>query len=150
MKALADYVHGNGLKLGIYSSPAAKTCGLRGQLGHETEDAEIYAEWGIDNLKYDSCQPTASLEDLKAAYAKMRDAPNKTRRRGKPMSTRSRALGGRFRRDLALAIHHSPLTTVEMSQAELAKLVFGTLIADGERDSALVGAMSAAWPPICS
>jgi alpha-galactosidase len=41
-------------------------------LGHEAQDAETYAEWGIDYLKYDWCQPAGSLEDLKAAYAKMR------------------------------------------------------------------------------
>jgi alpha-galactosidase len=83
MKALADYVHSQGLKLGIYSSPAAKTCaGYEGSLGHEAQDAETYAEWGIDYLKYDWCQPTGSLEDLKAAYAKMREALNKT---GRPM-----------------------------------------------------------------
>jgi alpha-galactosidase len=81
MKALADYVHGKGLKLGIYSSPGAKTCaGYEGSLGHEAQDAETYAEWGIDYLKYDWCQPAGSLEDLKAAYAKMRDALNKTGR----------------------------------------------------------------------
>src|SRR3954469_25749643 len=49
MKALADYVHGKGLKLGIYSSPGAKTCaGYAGSLGHEVQDAKTYAEWGID------------------------------------------------------------------------------------------------------
>src|SRR6185437_2031933 len=56
MKALADYVHSKGLKLGIYSSPGAKTCaGFEGSLGHEEQDAQTYAEWGIDYLKYDLC-----------------------------------------------------------------------------------------------
>jgi len=56
MKALADYVHSKGLKLGIYSSPGAKTCaGYEGSLGHEEQDAKTYAAWGIDYLKYDLC-----------------------------------------------------------------------------------------------
>jgi alpha-galactosidase len=56
MKALADYVHSKGLKLGIYSGPGEKTCaGYEGSLGHEEQDAKTYAEWGIDYLKYDLC-----------------------------------------------------------------------------------------------
>lgn len=56
MKALADYVHSKGLKLGIYSSPGPKTCaGYEGSYGHEEQDAQTYADWGIDYLKYDQC-----------------------------------------------------------------------------------------------
>lgn len=56
MKALADYVHSKGLKIGIYSSPGPKTCaGYEGSYGHEEQDAKMYAEWGIDYLKYDLC-----------------------------------------------------------------------------------------------
>jgi alpha-galactosidase len=56
MKALADYVHSKGLKIGIYSSPGPKTCaGYAGSLGHEEQDAKMYAAWGIDYLKYDLC-----------------------------------------------------------------------------------------------
>jgi alpha-galactosidase len=56
MKALADYVHSKGLKLGIYSSPGPKTCGgYEGSYGHEEQDAETYAKWGVDYLKYDLC-----------------------------------------------------------------------------------------------
>jgi len=56
MKALADYVHSKGLKIGIYSSPAPRTCAnYEGSLGHEEQDAKTYAEWGIDYLKYDLC-----------------------------------------------------------------------------------------------
>jgi alpha-galactosidase len=81
MKALADYVHGKGLKLGIYSSPGPKTCaGFEGSLGHEEQDAQSYANWGIDYLKYDWCQPTGNVEEMKAAYTKMRDALKKTGR----------------------------------------------------------------------
>jgi alpha-galactosidase len=56
MKALADYVHARGLKLGIYSSPGLKTCAkFEGSYGHEAQDAKTYAAWGIDYLKYDLC-----------------------------------------------------------------------------------------------
>jgi alpha-galactosidase len=56
MKALADYVHSKGLKLGIYSGPGGKTCaGYPASLDHEVQDAQLYASWGIDYLKYDLC-----------------------------------------------------------------------------------------------
>jgi alpha-galactosidase len=56
MKSLADYVHGLGLKIGIYSSPGPWTCdGGAGSYGHEKQDAETYAKWGFDYLKYDWC-----------------------------------------------------------------------------------------------
>lgn len=73
MKALADYVHSKGLKLGIYSDAGWKTCGGRpGSRGHEYQDAMTYAKWGVDYLKYDWC----NTEGLKAegAYLTMRDA----------------------------------------------------------------------------
>jgi alpha-galactosidase len=56
MKALGDYVHAKGLKLGIYSSPGPLTCAkYEGSFGHEEQDAKTYAEWGVDFLKYDLC-----------------------------------------------------------------------------------------------
>lgn len=56
MKKLADYVHDQGLKIGIYSSPGPWTCGgCAGSYGHEKQDAESYAKWGFDYLKYDWC-----------------------------------------------------------------------------------------------
>lgn len=56
MKALADYVHSRGLKLGIYSSPGLKTCaGYTGSYGHVRQDARTFASWGVDYLKYDLC-----------------------------------------------------------------------------------------------
>jgi alpha-galactosidase len=56
LKALANYVYGLGLKLGIYSSPGPKTCaGYEGSYGHEEQDAQTYADWGVDFLKYDWC-----------------------------------------------------------------------------------------------
>ncbi|MBA7580599.1 Alpha-galactosidase A [subsurface metagenome] len=73
MKALADYIHSKGLKLGIYSDAGWKTCaGKPGSRGYEYQDALTYASWGIDYLKYDWC----NTEGLKAegAYLTMRDA----------------------------------------------------------------------------
>ncbi len=73
IKALADYVHARGLKLGIYSDAGDKTCGGHpGSNGHEYQDAITYAEWGVDYLKYDWC----NTENLSApgAYRTMRDA----------------------------------------------------------------------------
>ncbi len=56
MKALADYVHSKGLRMGIYSSPGPKTCGgYEASYRHEAQDAATYAKWGVDYLKYDWC-----------------------------------------------------------------------------------------------
>ena len=56
MKPLADYVHSLGLKIGLYSSPGPWTCGgCAGSYGYEKQDAESYAKWGFDYLKYDWC-----------------------------------------------------------------------------------------------
>jgi alpha-galactosidase len=56
IKYLADYAHAHGFKLGIYSGPGVTTCaGYTGSDGHEAEDAAMFASWGIDHLKYDSC-----------------------------------------------------------------------------------------------
>jgi alpha-galactosidase len=77
MKALADYVHSKGLKLGIYSSPGPNTCaGYEGSYGHEEQDARTYAKWGIDYLKYDWCgaRNLYTDEEMQAVYQKMGDA----------------------------------------------------------------------------
>jgi alpha-galactosidase len=82
MKALADYIHSKGLKLGIYSSPGPKTCaGYEGSLGHEAQDARKYAEWGVDYLKYDYCSFKGDVPAQIAAYKQMHDALEKTGRR---------------------------------------------------------------------
>jgi alpha-galactosidase len=83
MKALADYVHSKGLKIGIYSSPGLKTCaGYEGSYGHELQDAETYAAWGIDYLKYDWCSAGRIYkpDEMRAVYQKMGDALLKTGR----------------------------------------------------------------------
>jgi alpha-galactosidase len=81
MKALADYVHSKGLKFGVYSDAGSQTCGGRpGSRGYEFQDAQMYAEWGVDYLKYDWC----NTEGLKAegAYKTITAA---LRKAGRPM-----------------------------------------------------------------
>lgn len=87
MKGLCDYVHGLGLKMGIYSSPGPKTCGgYLGSYQHEDQDAATYARWGIDYLKYDWCSygdiapQHPSLDDYKKPYMVMKQALDKTGR----------------------------------------------------------------------
>ena len=59
MKAMTDYIHGKGLKAGIYTSPGPRTCGgFAGAWQHEADDARQFAEWGFDLLKYDWCSYT--------------------------------------------------------------------------------------------
>jgi alpha-galactosidase len=85
MKALADYVHSKGLKIGIYSSPGPKTCaGYEGSYGHEELDARTYAQWGFDYLKYDWCSAgkVYKAEEMPAVYRKMYDA---LRKAGRPI-----------------------------------------------------------------
>jgi alpha-galactosidase len=77
MKALADYVHSKGLKLGIYSSPGPRTCaGYPASYGHEEQDARTFASWGIDYLKYDWCSASNIYNNdmLQPVYQKMGDA----------------------------------------------------------------------------
>eukprot|EP01099_Mayorella_cantabrigiensis_P002237 TRINITY_DN1991_c0_g1_i1.p1 TRINITY_DN1991_c0_g1~~TRINITY_DN1991_c0_g1_i1.p1 ORF type:complete len:400 (-),score=90.59 TRINITY_DN1991_c0_g1_i1:19-1107(-) len=79
MKALADYVHNLGLKFGLYSDAGNMTCQQRpGSLGYETKDANQYAAWGVDYLKYDNC--FNGNIDPKLRYPPMRDALNATGR----------------------------------------------------------------------
>ena len=74
IKALADYVHSKGLKLGIYTDAGTKTCaGRPGSMGHEYQDAAQYAKWGIDYVKEDWCS-TLPGQSSEASYTLMRDA----------------------------------------------------------------------------
>ncbi len=85
MKALADYVHSKGMKLGIYSSPGPKTCAdFEGSYGHEVQDAQTYAAWEIDYLKYDWCSAEKVFKpsEMPVVYKKMHDA---LRRAGRPI-----------------------------------------------------------------
>lgn len=81
IKALADYIHSKGLKFGIYSDAGTKTCaGRPGSKGFEPQDAETYAKWDVDYLKYDWCFTEG--QDAKQSYKTMRDALYKA---GKPI-----------------------------------------------------------------
>ncbi len=83
MKALSDYVHSKGLKLGIYSSPGPKTCaGYEGSYLHEAQDAKTWASWGVDYVKYDWCSASLMFkpEDEHAVYQIMGDALRATGR----------------------------------------------------------------------
>lgn len=83
MKALIAYVHSKGLKFGIYSSPGLRTCGsFPGSYGHEVQDAQTWASWGVDYLKYDWCSAADIYKDadLQAIYQRMGDALQATGR----------------------------------------------------------------------
>jgi alpha-galactosidase len=74
IKALADYIHGKGLKFGIYTDAGTMTCAKRpGSIGHEYQDAKQYANWGVDYLKEDWCN-TLPGQNSESSYALMRDA----------------------------------------------------------------------------
>ncbi|AKN72345.1 alpha-galactosidase [Streptomyces sp. PBH53] len=88
MKALGDYIHGKGLKFGIYQAPNEKTCaqgvgtypGSTGSKGHEAQDAATFASWGVDYLKYDWCSGSGTLSEQIARFTTMRDALRATGR----------------------------------------------------------------------
>jgi alpha-galactosidase len=87
MKTLGDYVHARGLKLGIYSSPGAKTCaGFAGSHDHEDQDARRFAAWGVDFLKYDYCGARdiypVTQRNQEMLFRKMGDA---LRKAGRPV-----------------------------------------------------------------
>ncbi|MDP4205408.1 MAG: NPCBM/NEW2 domain-containing protein, partial [Bacteroidota bacterium] len=86
MKELTNYIHSQGLKMGIYSSPGPKTCGgFLGTYLNEHKDANTWADWGIDYIKYDWCSYTDvakdwSLGELQKPYFVMQDALKKCHR----------------------------------------------------------------------
>jgi len=81
IRAVADYVHSKGLKLGIYSSAGTQTCaGFPASLNREQQDANLWASWGIDYLKYDNCNNQGV--DAQTRYQRMHDAIAAT---GRPM-----------------------------------------------------------------
>lgn len=86
MKALADYVHSQGLKLGIYSSPGPMTCGgFLGSYKYEKQDVDTWSRWGIDYVKYDWCSYRKialnnSLAELQKPYLLMKDIVENARR----------------------------------------------------------------------
>jgi alpha-galactosidase len=82
MKALADYVHGRGLKFGIYTDAGFEDCdsGAPGSLGHEELDARTFAAWGVDYVKEDWCHSEGL--DARTVYGKMSRAIEAS---GRPM-----------------------------------------------------------------
>ena len=85
MKSLCDDIHRLGLKVGIHTSPGPRTCsGREGSYGHEKQDAQTFAQWGMDFVKYDWCSGDEVYVpgEMKAAYQKMSDALTAT---GRPM-----------------------------------------------------------------
>ncbi len=88
MKALGDYIHGLGLKFGIYQVPTERTCAQRvgthpgstGSMGHEVQDAQTFASWGVDYLKYDWCSPDGTRDQQVTRFSLMRDALRATGR----------------------------------------------------------------------
>ncbi|MFF6983507.1 NPCBM/NEW2 domain-containing protein [Streptomyces sp. NPDC008343] len=87
IKGVADYVHSLGLKLGIYADAGSTTCaGYPGSYGHETIDAQDFADWGVDYLKYDNCSTVPGTDETQQQYidrySRMRDALRAT---GRPM-----------------------------------------------------------------
>src|SRR5690348_1063264 len=85
IKGTADYVHSLGLKLGIYEDAGTLTCaGYPGSYGHETTDAQDFADWGVDYLKYDNCNTVPGTADTQQEfidrYSRMRDALKATGR----------------------------------------------------------------------
>jgi alpha-galactosidase len=89
MKALADYVHGKGLKFGMYSDAGTRTCGEKpGSYGYEEKDAKLFVEWGIDYLKYDYCYCTdyaSENNDYKMAIERYRKMGAALKATGRPV-----------------------------------------------------------------
>ncbi|GAA0532533.1 alpha-galactosidase [Rhizomicrobium palustre] len=86
MKALADYVHAKGLKLGIYTSPGPKSCaGFEGSYGHIQQDAKSFAQWGIDYLKYDLCSGEAFYNTADTVYGTYQEMGEALAAAGRPI-----------------------------------------------------------------
>ncbi len=115
IKALADYLHSKGMKLGIYSDAGDFTCACySGSHGHEYQDAVTYASWGVDYLKYDWCFTTNI--DAKGAYTLMRNA---LRKAGRPIFFSMCEWGTNKPWEWAAEVGHSWRTTHDIGPAFL-------------------------------
>lgn len=86
MKALADYVHARGLKLGLYTSPGPRTCaGYVGSYGHVRQDAATFAAWGVDYLKYDLCSGEWFYDDADSVRRVYQEMGMALRATGRPI-----------------------------------------------------------------
>lgn len=101
--ALARYAHDRGMLLGVYASPYDEICGqdpALGSAGHEAVDAQTFAAWGVDHLKYDWCRTRADHREQVSVFSAMRDALRATGRRIlysiNPNSSADHTAGARF------------------------------------------------------
>lgn len=86
MKALADYLHARGFKLGIYTSPGPKSCaGYEGSYGHIEQDAKTFANWGVDYLKYDLCSGEAFYHTADTVYRTYQEMGEALAATGRPI-----------------------------------------------------------------
>ena len=114
IKAVADYVHSKGLKFGIYTSAGTMTCnslGFPGAINHEQQDANLFASWGVDYLKYDNCGDHLG-QSAQLRYTKMRDALRNT---GRPILFSICEWGQNAPWDWAQSVGNSWRTTGDIS-----------------------------------
>ncbi len=138
IKAVADYVHSKGLKFGLYSSAGTKTCnsaGFPGGLGHEQQDANLWASWGVDYLKYDNCNNQGV--DAQQRYKAMGDALKAT---GRPILYSICEWGSNQPWNWAPAIGNSWRTTGDISDN------WGSMLGNAHQNQALASyAKPGAW-----
>ena len=150
LTALGDYIHGKGLKFGIYSSPGPKTCaGFAGSYGHEDQDAATYAKWGVDYVKYDLCSygniirehlraRTAALlpEDQRSAYtalSKEHDELLANRKRTPEQNARLKEIDLELNKDTA-PLDAAKLKAIFLDEQQTPYRVFGQSLAKVPRD----------------
>jgi len=162
MKALADYIHGKGLKFGIYSSPGPKTCaGYEGSYEHEEQDVKTYARWGVDYLKYDWCsygagtipKQSTDLAALQKPYRVMRAALDKADRdivyslcqygRGEVWKWGAEVGGNLWRTTGDIEDHWSSMSSIGFRQADRSS--FGSPGHWNDPDMLVVGRLG--WGP---
>jgi alpha-galactosidase len=138
IKAVADYVHSKGLKFGLYSSAGTMTCnsaGFPGGLGHEQQDANLWASWGVDYLKYDNCNNQGV--DAQQRYKAMGDALAAT---GRPILYSICEWGSNQPWNWAPAIGNSWRTTGDISDN------WGSMLGNAHQNQALASyAKPGAW-----
>ncbi|CAF2100474.1 unnamed protein product [Rotaria magnacalcarata] len=121
MASLADYVHSRGLSFGLYSDAGIKTCaGRPGSYGFEDIDAQIYAQWKVDYLKYDNCYAGPTNKTIKERYERMRDALNRT---GRPIFYSACEWGEMLPAIWFRAIANSWRTTTDISDRWISMLL---------------------------
>ena len=150
LKGLGDYIHGKGLKFGVYSSPGPKTCaGYTASYQHEDQDAVTYAKWGVDYVKYDLCsyggilrervhQRTAALlpAEQQARYealTKERDTLQGNRKRTPDEDARLKAVDAETGQMLA-SLDGAKLKAIKLEEEQAPYRVFQQSLAKVPRD----------------